>query len=147
MRRAEVRLRRGATIWSMKFCLAACLLLSVCFAQESVAPGSEPKSVTVPAAIDHNRVVINADIPLPKGGTARVRAWVDNGNPDLYLSRRLATALGLAVTCDEKECSAPPPAEIVVGGMTIQISGVKQAKIPLKAVNAASVLAPGMNVE
>ncbi|HEX4782697.1 MAG TPA: hypothetical protein VH350_00050 [Candidatus Sulfotelmatobacter sp.] len=131
----------------MKFCLAACLLLSVCFAQDTTAPHAEPKSVTVPAAIDHNRVVINVDLALPNGATERVRAWVDNGNPDLYLSRRLATLLGLAVTCDDKECSAPPPAEMVVGGMTIPLSGVKQAKIPLKPVNAASVLAPGMNVE
>jgi hypothetical protein len=131
----------------MKFCLAACVLLSVCVAQDKPAPQSEPKSVTVPAAIDHNRVVINADIPLANGATERVRAWVDNGNPDLYLSRRLATVLGLAVTCDDKECSAPPPAEMRVGGMTISLSGIKQAKIPLKAVNAASALAPGMNVE
>ena len=131
----------------MKFCLAACVLLSVCFAQDKPAPPAEPRSVTVPAAIDHNRVIVNADIPLPNGAMERVRAWVDNGNPDLYISRRLATALGLAVTCDDKECSAPPPAEMVVGGMEIPLSGVKLAKIPLKPVNAASVLAPGMNVE
>lgn len=131
----------------MKFILAACVLLSVCYAQDKSATQSEPTSVTVPAAIDHNRVVINADVPLPNGGTERVRAWVDNGNPDLYLSRRLATLLGLAVSCGDKECSAPPPPEMRVGGMTIPLSGVKQAKIPLKPVNAASVLAPGMNVE
>ena len=61
--------------------------------------------MTVPAAIDHNRVVINADIALPNGATERVHAWVDNGDPDLYLSRRLATLLGLAVSCNDKECS------------------------------------------
>ena len=72
-----------------------------------------PKSVTVPAAIDHNRVVIDADVRLPDGSTQRVHAWVDNGNPDLYLSRRLATLLGLAVSCDDQECSSPPPREIV----------------------------------
>ena len=131
----------------MKFCFAACVLLSVCSAQDKTAPPPEPKSVTVNAAIDHNRVVINAEVPLPNGTAERVRAWVDNGNPDLYLSRRLATALGLAVTCDDKECSAPPPPEMRVGGMTVPLSGVKQAKIPLRPVNAASVLTPGMNVE
>ena len=137
----------GATIWNMKFCIAACTLLSICFAQGTPALQPEQKSVTVPAAIDHNRVLINVDIPLPTGATERVRAWVDNGNPDLYLSRRLATLLGLAVSCDEKECSAPPPLEITVGGMKIPLIAVKQAKIPLKPVNAAAVLAPGMNVE
>ena len=103
--------------------------------------------MTVPAAIDHNRVVINADVALPDGSTQRVRAWVDNGNPDLYLSRRLATLLGLAVSCNDQECSSPPPQELTVGGMKISLAGVKQAKIPLKPVNAASVLAAGMNVE
>ncbi|HEY3618284.1 MAG TPA: hypothetical protein VGK96_15840, partial [Candidatus Sulfotelmatobacter sp.] len=101
----------------------------------------------VPAAIDHNRVVINADLALPNGSTERVRAWVDNGDPDLYLSRRLATLLGLAVSCNDHECSSPPPQDMHVGGMKIDLTGIKQVKIPLKPVDAASVLAPGMNVE
>jgi len=103
----------------------------------------------VPAAIDHNRVVINAVVPLANGSTERVHAWVDNGNPDLYISRRLATLLGLAVSCNDndQECSSPPPPEMVVGGMKIPLAGVKAAKIPLKPVNAASVLAAGMGVE
>jgi hypothetical protein len=104
-------------------------------------------SVTVSAAIDHNRVVINADLALPNGSTERVRAWVDNGDPDLYLSPRLATLLGLAVSCNDHECSSPPPQDMNVGGMKIDLTGIKQVKIPLKPVDAASVLAPGMNVE
>ena len=131
----------------MKFCIATCTLFAVCFAQANPTPQPAPKPVTVPAAIDHNRVVINADLTLPNGAPERVRAWVDNGNPDLNLSRRLATLLGLAVTCDDKECSAPPPPEITVAGMKIPLTSIKQAKVPLKPVNAAAVLAPGMNVE
>jgi len=131
----------------MKFCIAISTLFAMSFAQANPTPQPEPKSVTVPATIDHNRVVINADLTLPNGATERVHAWVDNGNPDLYLSRRLATLLGLAVTCGDKECSAPPPPEITVGGMTIPLTSIKQAKVPLKPVNAAAVLAPGMNAE
>jgi PDZ domain-containing protein len=131
----------------MKFCIAACALFAICFAQTRPAAQSEQKTVTVPAAIDHNRVVVNVDIPLPNGAAESVHAWVDNGNPDLYLSRRLATLLGLAVSCGDKDCSAPPPPEIVVGGMKISLADVKQAKIPLQPVNAAAVVAPGMNVE
>jgi hypothetical protein len=131
----------------MKFCVAACILSSICFGQAKPDAQPQPSSITVPAAIDHNRVVINVDIPLPNGAAERVRAWVDNGNPDLYLSRRLATLLGLAVSCGDKECSTPPPPEIVIGGMKISLADVKQAKIPLKPVNAAAVVAPGMNVE
>jgi hypothetical protein len=134
----------------MRICAAACALFLLCSfvqSQDKTAPQSEPTSVTVPAAIDHNRVVINADVQLPDGSSQRVLVWVDNGNPDLYLSRRLASQLGLAVRCDDHECSSPPPQAIVVGGMKIPFTGVKEAKIPLKPVNAASVLAPGMSAE
>lgn len=97
--------------------------------------------------IDHNRVVIDMDLTLPDGATKRVRGWVDNGNPDLYLSRRVATLMGLNVSCGEHECSAPPPPAITVGGVKISLAAVKEAKIPLKPVNSASVMAPGMSAE
>lgn len=115
-------------------------------AQEKMAP-AELKSVTVAAAIDHNRVIINAEVLLPDRSWQSIRAWIDNGNPDLYLSRRVATLLGLAVTCGDKECSAPAPPQIAIGGMTIPLTDVKQARIPLRPVNAAAVLALGMNAE
>jgi len=140
----------SATIRGMKFNIAAgaCFLLCGFMpAQDKPASPSEPKSITVPAAIDHNRVVINADIMLPDGSSVRVRAWIDNGNPDLYLSRRLAALLGLAVSCDDHECSSPPPPAMIVGGMSIPLADIKQAKIPLKTVSAASVMAAGMNAE
>jgi len=106
-----------------------------------------PQSVTVPAVIDHNRIVIDAAAPLRDGSTLHIRAWVDNGDPDLRLSRKIATQLGLIVGCNEQECSSPPPPAIVIGEMTIPLTGVKEAKIPLKPVNAASVLAAGMNAD
>ena len=127
--------------------LFVCIFFAVqLLAQEKAAP-AEPKSATVPATIDHNRIVINVDVRLPDGSMQTTRAWVDNGNAELNLSRRVATLLGLNVTCGEHECSSPPPREIVVGEMTIPLTGVKEAKIPLKPVNASAVLAPGMNAE
>jgi len=77
----------------------------------------------------------------------RVHAWVDTGDPELNMSRHLATLLALPVTCGEHECSSPPPKEIVVGGMAIPLGAAKEAKIPLKPVSAAAVLAPGMTAE
>lgn len=133
---------------SMRFRIAAGFLLLSCtlaVAQDKPAPGHD--SVTVPATIDHNRVVINAAVSSPSGSTERVHAWVDNGDTDLEMSRRLATALGLTVSCDDKECSASAPPSITIGGMNISLAAIKQAKIPLKPVNAAAVLDPGMNVE
>jgi len=134
----------------MRFLISTCLLLALsnyAGAQEKAAPSQEPKSITVPAVIDHNRVVINVDVPLPDGSAKTIHAWVDNGNPDLEMSRRLATLLGLTVTCSDKECSAPPPERVVVGGMTIPLSGVKETKIPLKPVTGAAVMAAGMDAD
>jgi hypothetical protein len=110
-------------------------------------PKTEPKSVTIPITVDHNRVVIEVGVPLPDGSTRHIRAWVDNGNPELQLSRRVATLMGLNVTCGENDCSAPPPREITIGAMKISLAAVKEAKIPLKPVGAASVMASGMSAE
>lgn len=131
----------GLTILLMRMLIAAffLLLLPSLSAQEKLA--------TVPAMIDHNRIVIEADVLLPNRTWQSVRAWVDNGNPDLYMSRHLATALGLNVTCGEHECSAPAPSEIAVGGMPIPLTDVKVVKIPLRPVTAAAILALGMNAE
>ena len=132
----------------MRSVIASCLLLcSLALGQEKAASQPAPRSVTVPATIDHTRVVIDADILLPSNSWQSIHAWVDNGNPDLYLSRRVATLLGLAVTCGEQECTAPPPRQIAIGGILIPLTGVKEAKIPLRSVSAAPVLAAGMNVE
>ncbi len=123
----------------MRFCsaLIALVLVGAAYAQDASkpAPQAEPKSATVPITLDHNRVVIDVYLPLPDGSTKRIRGWVDNGNPDLEMSRRAATLMGLNVTCDDKACSAPPPHEITIGGMKIPLAAVKDAKIPLMVIS------------
>src|SRR5271155_4785370 len=122
----------------MRVDAAVLALLAWCslgFAQDKAA--APAKSVTVPATIDHNRVVIEVEVPLTDGSTQKIQAWVDNGNPDLEMSRRLATLLGLKISCDDRSCTSPPPAEINIGGMKIPFDAVKTAKIPLPSVSAA----------
>jgi hypothetical protein len=132
----------------MRFWLASSVVfLLAAFAVGQEKPASTPQSVTVPATIDHNRVIIEADLRLADGTSQRVHVWVDNGDPELNLSRRLAMLLGLAVSCDDHGCSSSPPAGISVGGLDISFAGVKQTTIPLKPVSTASVLASGMNAE
>lgn len=130
----------------MRIATAGWILVSLL---AGLAPAQEktPRSVTVPAAIDHNRVIIDVELLLPDGSTQKVHGWVDNGNPDLYLSRRVASLLGLAATCGENECSAPAPKGIRLGNMDVPLDAVKETKIPLRPVNAAAVLAAGMNAE
>jgi hypothetical protein len=126
--------------------LVALGLVTTAFAQVA------PKSVTLPITLDHDRVVIDIYLPLPDGTTKRIRGWVDNGNPDLEMSRRAATLMGLNVTCDDKACTAPPPAAITLhdtksGDMQISLANIKEVKIPLKPVSAATVMDPGMSAE
>jgi hypothetical protein len=136
------RYNRSMRCWPLIF-----ILLATAGAQKQSAPNPDSKSVIVPITLDHNRVVIDVELPLPDSTTQHVRGWVDNGSPDLYLSRRLATLLGLNITCGEHECSAPPPREIGIGGMKISLASVKEAKIPLKPVAAAAVPFAGMSAE
>ena len=52
----------------MRFCVAVFCLSLLCGIVQAQEPGkrpAEPDSVTVPAAIDHNRVVIIADSRCP----------------------------------------------------------------------------------
>jgi hypothetical protein len=132
----------------MKIVLAIGFLLAwVCGAQEKRPVADQSKSVTVRATIDHNRTVIEAEIPLADGSRQKVQVWVDNGNPNLELSRALATSLKLRVSCDDKACSAPPPAAMTIGGMTIALDEIKEAHIPLKPVSGSAVLAPGLRAD
>jgi hypothetical protein len=131
---------------------AALIVLVLCAAaltQDAprLASQLDPASVTVPVTLDHNRVLIDVGLPLLDGSTGKVRGWVDNGNPDLCMSRRVAALLGLAVACDEKSCSAPPPLEISIGGMKISLKAIKEAIIPLKPPSADAVMAPGISAE
>jgi hypothetical protein len=130
--------------WAIAGSMILCLLGQVRAEEKNPTVA---RVVTVPAIIDHNRVVIRGDLRLADGSTETVRVWVDNGDPDLNLSRHLATKLSLLVKCGDQECSSPPPTEIVIGGMSVPLTAVKEAKIPLRPVNEAAVLAPGMDAE
>jgi hypothetical protein len=139
--RYNLSMRSGAVI-------VLILAISV-FAQEpaKLSPQPEPKSVTVPFTLDHNRVVVDVTIPLADGTTQRAHAWVDNGNPDLVLSYNLAHRLGLTLMCDGQMCNTPTPlSEILIGGMKLPLWSIR-LKIQQKPENAMSVVFPGMSAE
>ena len=127
--------------WNSIFFLPLLLLQTI------LSFSAAPSPVTVPAVVDHNRVTINVDVPMPDGTAQTIRAWVNTGSTDLTISRRLATLLGLEVSCSETACSSSPPARVSIQGLTIPLTDFKQAHIPLKPVSAASVIAAGMRAE
>ncbi len=83
------------------------------FAQVPAKP--DARAATVPVTLDHDRVVIDVYLPLPDGTTKRVRGWVDNGNPDLYLSRHAAGRWGSPLlatrSCARRRLQQPSPLE------------------------------------
>ncbi|MFZ1169078.1 MAG: PDZ domain-containing protein [Candidatus Sulfotelmatobacter sp.] len=111
----------------------------------------KPKPVTVPFTLDHDRIIVEVNVALSNRTTQHVHAWLDNGNPDLHLSHRLALLTGrTTISCDGQLCSTTPPVEMSIGGMTIPLGG----RIPGAGIKEAWVssidnapLAPGMSAE
>lgn len=116
-------------------------------AAEEKPAANSASAVTVPATIDHNRVVIRGELLLPDGSKLAIRVWVDNGDPELNLSRRVATLLGLPVKCGDQECTSPPPSALAIGGVSLPLTWVNEAHIPLRPVDQEAVLEGGMDVD
>jgi len=116
----------------------------------AAAAQTPPQSATVPVTLDHNRIIIDVSLALPDGTQKRVRGWVDTGNPDVWLSERVAKLMALQPMPDSKETEIlgakvrnfQAPKEIVVGGMKISFAGIKEAKMV-----AAESIGPGCSAE
>jgi predicted aspartyl protease len=124
--------------------MIAAFFLHLCaFAQ------SAPKAVTVPITLDHNRTIIDVYLTLPDGQKKRVRAWVDNGNTELWMTEDLAKKLGLAPNGDPKpalfgkERAVQAPKDLQVGGVTVSLAGVQDAE----AIVERESVAPGCSAE
>src|SRR5277367_3270067 len=125
------------------------ILIPAAFAQQQSTSKLDSKPITAPIKLDHNRIIIDVQIPLPDGTTQQIPAWVDNGDPDLRLSPRVAALMGLNVTCDANaanDCYAPPPREITIGGLKVSLATLKQAAISRKPAGTAFI-ASGFSAE
>lgn len=106
-------------------------------------------STTVPITLDHNRVIIDVFLPQPDGSKTRVRGWVDTGNPDLWMTERLAKKVGLELTGEPqpalvgKKRVAPAPKQMLVGTLNVPLTGIKEAQVML---NSESI-GPGTSAE
>ena len=102
--------------------LVAFFLWTAAFAQE-------PKSVTVPITLDHNRIVIDVYLPLPDGSSKRVRGLVDTAATEMTTSQRVGELFG-PVKCDAQTCETTLPPEIQIGGMKIPLERMQTAHAP-----------------
>ena len=90
-----------------------------------------PRSGTVPFALDHSRMIVEAEIQRFDGTWRAVRLWVDTGNPELLLSGELAHDLGISSAVDGStldqalgEVEVEPPAGLRIGGLRLRVDGV-----------------------
>jgi hypothetical protein len=128
--------------------LLIALFLSFWLALTAVAQPA-PTSVTVPVTLDHNRIIIDVRFPLPDGSTKRVRCWVDTGNPDMWMTERLATKLGLQLSGEPqdayfaKQRKAQVPSVLLIGGMEVHPTGIKEVHAMLDRES----IGPGLSAE
>ena len=83
------------------------------------------RSVTVPFILDHDRMVVEAEIRGRDGAWQKARLWVDSGNPSFLLSKPLADRLGLELGSDQSRPEVPTPENVRLGGMPLDFGGVK----------------------
>lgn len=91
------------------------------------APGQEraPRSATVPFVLDHNRMVVEAEIQAKDGRWQKARLWVDTGNPSFLISPSLAGRLGIEVNPNKNPPEVPTPGNVRIGGLPVDFGGVK----------------------
>ena len=86
-------------------------------------------SVTVLFILDHNRMLIDADMKRNDGSMRKARLWIDSGNPDFFMSKALARDLGIDLSeAAEKavngQLKVPAPAGVQINGMPLDFDSV-----------------------
>ena len=87
--------------------------------------------MTVPFILDHNRMLVDAEIQRADGSWRKVRLWVDTGNPTFTMSGPLARDLGIDLPARDNtnagnsNAEVSAPLSIRLGGMTLNFEGVK----------------------
>ncbi|MGB8657196.1 MAG: hypothetical protein WCE90_05360 [Candidatus Zixiibacteriota bacterium] len=116
---------RTRFLWLLAACGCVLMLLASC--QKKVS------SVTVPVTLDHNRMLVDAEIQRKDGSWRKARLWIDTGNPDFFMSESLALDLGIDLSQAKKKTAAgnvppfevQPPTGLRIGQMELNFKGAK----------------------
>lgn len=94
------------------------------------------EKVTVPIKLDHNRMLVNAEIQRTDSSWRKVLLWVDTGNPDFFISEGLADDLGISLRNrkdslgnDLQSFSVNPPSGVRIGRKLLDFKGVNSLVI------------------
>jgi hypothetical protein len=94
----------------------------------------EVDMVTVPIKLDHNRMLVNAEIQKQDGTWRKVLLWVDTGNPDFFISESLANDLRIDLSDSSEKTvngalEVSIPVNIRIGDMNLDFKRAKSKVI------------------
>ncbi len=109
----------------MRFALTAIMVFFACLLPRiALCEDMRAGQCTVPFVLDHNRMLIDAEIQRADGTWRPARLWVDTGNPSLYMSEAFARDLGYDLPADRQNADVAPPRGVRIGGMEIDFRKV-----------------------
>ncbi len=108
--------------------------LSLFFSSQA-APGrvENKNSTAVPMILDHNRVLVDAEMQRRDGTWRTVRLWIDSGSPEFFMSESLARDLGIDLSAAEDasfksaQLEIEAPRGVRLGGMELDFEGVRSS--------------------
>jgi hypothetical protein len=77
------------------------------------------KSVTVPFILDHNRMLIEAEVGGIDGKLHKEVLWVDTGNPDFLVNEKFAIDAGIEISNPDSVMKIPSTVKILIGGIPV----------------------------
>jgi hypothetical protein len=98
------------------------------------AAAREARAATAAMVLDHNRLLVDAEVRSRDGTWRPARLWIDSGNPDFMLSAAFARSLGF----DVPETAKMPSGPLSLAGVEVRISGV-----PLGVSDLVPAVRPG----
>jgi hypothetical protein len=108
------------TILARLAAAAACALLVI-----ASCSLKNVSSVTVPFTLDHNRMLVDAEIRKKDGTWRKALLWVDTGNPDFFISESCASDLGRVAQPGGEKAESQPSVAVRIGGMPLNFEGVE----------------------
>jgi hypothetical protein len=111
-------------------------IVAICMCTTLMSCGrGQNKSVTAPITLDHNRMLVNAEIQRKDGTWRPVLLWIDTGNPDFMISPSLARDLGIDLSAAEdstgkisaRSLDVSPPDSVRIGDLPLNFTDVNSA--------------------
>jgi hypothetical protein len=114
----------------MKFGLVLFLGLAFLASLFVTCSVSNRNSVTLPIKLDHNRMLVKAEIQKPDSSWRDILLWVDTGNPEFFISESLALDLGIDLSGvsgnpDIRTVEVSENPRIRMGSMFLNFEGTK----------------------